>query len=140
MIHPLYTYGYLAGSLEELAGYASAGALILDIRINPTSRSPVWRQGHLRKVLGEAYDWCPDLGNPNYRSGGPVALANEEAGLPVVEQLLRSRPVVMLCACRDWRQCHRKLAAEAFQKRHPQATVVHLEPGEALDPPESPHP
>ena len=131
-VQRLYTYGYLSSTLPELQQIAAAGALILDIRINPTSRNPVWRQGHLRKVLGEAYDWCPDLGNPNYKTGGPMALANEEAGMAVLEPLVIRGPVVMLCACRDWRQCHRRLAAEAFFQRHPDTQVVHLQPGESL--------
>jgi uncharacterized protein (DUF488 family) len=129
----LYTYGYLAGALADLERYAAEGALILDIRINPTSRNPLYRQGHLKRVLGEAYHWCPELGNPNYKSGGPPALADETAGMAALETLADRQPVVMLCACRDWRECHRRLAAEAFVARHPEAEVRHLALDEKLE-------
>lgn len=129
----LYTFGYLSGSIADLERWAGQGGLILDIRINPTSRNPAFRQGHLRRVLGGAYDWLPELGNPNYRSGGPPALAEEEAGMASLERITEKHPkTVLLCACRDWRECHRWLAAEAFQKRHPDWEVVHLEPEQPL--------
>jgi hypothetical protein len=137
-MHPLFTFGYLAGTPADLERWAAEGALILDIRINPTSRNPLWRQPALQRRLGEAYRWCPELGNPNYRSGGAPALADEAAGMAVLERLVEEQPVVLLCACRDWHVCHRRLAAEAFQTRHPEAEVVHLEPEEPLGLPGEP--
>jgi hypothetical protein len=133
MRHTLYTYGYLAGTPEELVSHAEAGVLVLDIRINPTSRNPVWRQGHLRKLLANRYAWCPELGNPNYKSKLPPTLADVDAGMKTLRPLLQETPVVMLCACRDWHTCHRRLAAEAWQELAPDWPVVHLEPGDTVD-------
>lgn len=131
-LHGLYSYGYLGAALDDLRGYAAAGALILDVRYAPTSRNPVWRRAHLRRELGRRYDWCRDLGNESYRSGEAIRIADLDAGLRRLESCLSEGPVVLLCACADWRACHRRTVAEAAAAVFPGLRIVHLAPGEPL--------
>lgn len=128
----LYTYGYLAGNLEELHRWAQDGAVILDTRLVPTSRNPQFRRGHLQRVLGAAYVSEPALGNVNFRSGGPVVLKDWETGWTTLRQLLDRGPVILLCACRDPAVCHRTTVAEKAREEQPDLQVVHLKPGDSL--------
>lgn len=128
----LYTYGYQGGSAQDLQHYAAAGALILDTRLTPTSPNPLWRRAALEKLLGNRYRWCKALGNVNFRSSGPVELRDPKAGLELLGGWVVQSPVVLLCACRDWRTCHRRVAAELAQERWPGLQVVHLGPGDPL--------
>jgi uncharacterized protein (DUF488 family) len=128
----LYTYGYQGGSPQDLQHYAAAGALILDTRLAPTSPNPLWRRASLKRLLGDRYRWCKALGNVNFRSGGPVQLHNPEAGMDLLDRWIGQSPVVLLCACRDWRTCHRRVAAELAQEQFSGLRVVHLSPGDPL--------
>jgi hypothetical protein len=107
---------------------ARDGALILDIRFNPTSRRPEWRQATLRRLLGTAYRHERRLGNANYR-GGTTAIVDLDAGAAAVAALVRMRPVVLLCACAEVSRCHRLVVAEYLQERIPEVEVVHLRDG-----------
>jgi uncharacterized protein (DUF488 family) len=58
-------------------------------------------------------------------------------GLARLEALARARPTALLCAERDWRQCHRRILSDVLVAKG--WSVVHLAPGEprtahALDP------
>lgn len=128
----LYTYGYQGGSLEDLRHYIAAGALILDTRLVPTSPNPLWRRASLERALGERYRWCKALGNVHFRSGGPVQLLDPEAGLMLLAGLIRESPVILLCACRAWQSCHRRVVAELAQDALPGLQVTHLAPGGPL--------
>jgi hypothetical protein len=128
----LYTYGYQGGSREDLLNYAAAGALILDTRLAPTSPNPLWRRAALKRALGDRYRWCKALGNVHFRSGGPVQLHDPESGLQLLDGLIRQSPVVLLCACRAWQNCHRRVAAELAQEAFPGLLVIHLTPDEPL--------
>lgn len=128
----LYSYGYQGGSPQDLQHYASAGALILDTRLAPTSPNPLWRRASLERLLGDRYQWCKALGNVNFRSGGPVQLHDPETGLELLGQWIGLSPVVLLCACRDWRACHRRVVAELAQEQFAGLRVVHLGPGDPL--------
>ena len=128
----LYTYGYQGGSHEDLQHYAAAGALILDTRLVPTSPNPRWRRATLERMLGQRYRWCKALGNVNFRSGGPVQIQDPEAGLQLLGELLLQSPVVLLCACRAWESCHRRVVAELAQATFSQLTTLHLSAGDPL--------
>ncbi|MDX1994979.1 MAG: DUF488 domain-containing protein [bacterium] len=125
-LHPLYTAGYTGLLPDDLLSAAQhLGALIVDIRLNARSRVPYWNKGPLQRAWGEAYRHVGELGNLNYRSGGEVALADEEKGVAQIVELLHQQPVILLCACVDWRTCHRRTAAEAVAARVGVA-VTHL--------------
>jgi uncharacterized protein (DUF488 family) len=110
-----YTLGYLDHCTPaDLAGYLVLfDALLVDIRLTPYSQNPLWRQEALRRRLGADYHYCHALGNRNYKqSGAPIVLFAPAEGLRQLRPILAVRPVILLCACREWEQCHRRVAAE----------------------------
>jgi uncharacterized protein (DUF488 family) len=112
----IYTAGYYGRQPEELLALAEErDAIVFDIRIHPASRMPGWSGGRLARFLGERYRHVPELGNRAYKSGGPVEIADLETGLAQV--LASPRPVILLCACRDFERCHRRVVAEALKRR-----------------------
>jgi uncharacterized protein (DUF488 family) len=127
---PLYTIGYQGWRPDDLVARVRAlGATLADIRMRPTSPNPAWRRAALQARLGDRYTWLGALGNVNYRThaqGSAIVLADSEAGMAVLGELLAAGPVAIMCGCRDWRTCHRafvaRLAADAFS-----VPIIHLE-------------
>ena len=111
----LFTIGYQDGCTPaDLAGYlALFGAVVCDIRFTPWSQNPTWRREALQLRLGADYVYCHALGNKNHRERNqPIVLFAPEAGLRQLAPILAQRPVILLCACREVTQCHRRVAAE----------------------------
>ncbi len=115
----LYTLGYaVPGSgdaLEELM--RASEVLLVDIRLRPRSRWwPVWNKKQLRERWGARYTHEKQLGNVNYRERSlPVQLVGpnvEQAIAGLVALLEQGYSVVLLCACREYESCHRKVIAE----------------------------
>jgi uncharacterized protein (DUF488 family) len=106
----------LRGSLEAAGiGYEFLGDSLggrLEPKTPPeASRNAAWREPALR-AYADALD-------------SPEVLA----GLARLEELARERPSAVLCAERDWRDCHRQIIADALAVRG--WPVVHLvRPGE----------
>jgi hypothetical protein len=126
-MNKLYTMGYSHWSIDQLAiELERLGALLVDIRLNPYSSRSEWRKETLRQRLGKGYIWAGALGNRNYR-GGPIELAAPEKAIEPMRRHLSERPCVLMCACSDWQQCHRRQAA-TFLARTLGVTVEHLEP------------
>jgi len=125
MLHTLYTFGYSGRTPHELQTLAEKlNAVVVDIRFSPRSRIPDWSGGRLQNLLGDRYRHLPSLGNRNYRDG-PVEFVDLAAGVVEVGELLRQRPVILLCACADVQRCHRLPAAEAIATRY-EVTVEHF--------------
>jgi uncharacterized protein (DUF488 family) len=124
----VYTFGYGGRAPQDIADIAaSLGAAVLDIRMNPQSRRPEWNGGRLKVVLAEQgvrYAHIRALGNENYK-GGPIKLYQPDLGVRMVQELLNTQPVILLCACREVATCHRATAAELLQERLG-VEVVHL--------------
>lgn len=124
MMHPLYTFGYSGRLPHELLALAEyLDAVVVDIRFSPRSRIPDWTAGRLTKLLGERYRHLPALGNRNYK-GGPIEFVDLAEGVVMVGELLRKRPVILLCACAEVQRCHRLPAAEAIVARYG-VTITH---------------
>jgi hypothetical protein len=84
MIGKLLPLGYVAplapAQIERLM--QSPSLLLVDLRFHPASRLPVWRQAALQDRYGERYIWLgEDLGNVNYKSGGPITIAHPASGV-----------------------------------------------------------
>jgi uncharacterized protein (DUF488 family) len=81
--------------------------MVIDVRANPfKAYLGVYTKPYLETKL-DHYIWVRELGNPS-RSLPPV-LANEELGLEIAHKILRDyNRVVLLCAEKDERQCHRR--------------------------------
>lgn len=127
-MHTIYTVGYSGWTPAQLQERAILlDAVVLDIRLSPTSRRPEWRSDALARLLGDRYKGCPDLGNINYRISEPIVLANPGPGVVVAGSRLRRRNIMLLCACRDASLCHRSVAAQLISEATG-AAIVHLEP------------
>ncbi len=83
--------------------------------------------GHLRRV-GIDYIWVVELGNPQKNDKKMKVLRAHLAepeqawpvnrGLALLKQLAdEGKTCCLLCACKDYDHCHRKLIAEAFSQR-----------------------
>lgn len=128
----LYTAGYNAGwtPAQLLAQAETTDALIVDIRLNPTSNRPEWKKHALAKLIGWRYMHLPTLGNKNYANGGPITLAHPNEGLATLRQELRRRPLILLCACPDAATCHRSSVTALL----PDVPVTHLDPPVVIAP------
>lgn len=111
----VYEVGYGGRAPGELlAAVERLGAALFDVRLSPRSRQPAWNRGRLEAVFGARYAHVPELGNANYKDpAGGIELADPEAGLARVRAAVR--PVVLMCACRDYRGCHRRTVAELLE-------------------------
>ena len=121
----IYTAGYLAGWTPEalVAKAKKLEALVVDVRLVPMSRRPEWSEVCLKQALGAAYAWIGEWGNVNYRTGGPVLLADFEGGLAKLGRPAEN--VILLCACRNVNVCHRKVVAEKLAAEWGRE-IVHL--------------
>lgn len=127
----LYTVGYQQTALATLTLFLERErALLADIRFAPWSENEMWREYTLRAYFGARYLHVRELGNPNYKNGEPMRLADGRAGLRIIAKHLRQQPVVLMCACWNLDGCHRKLAAEYIRAEYSAANVplevVHL--------------
>lgn len=113
MPNKVYTWGYTGSKPADILAYVDAlGALLVDIRFSPQSRVPHWSGRALEELVGPArYTHLKALGNENYRTGGEIGLHDPEAAAVHLAAVVERRPVILLCACEDWRLCHRAVAA-----------------------------
>lgn len=114
----VFHFGYQGHKSSEalLAAVNEIGAVLCDVRLVPYSRwQPAWNKKNLTSLFGDAYVHIPQLGNLNYKSGGPVAIADMEAGLQIVLEILEKQPVVLMCVCRNFETCHRSHVAAEFE-------------------------
>ena len=88
---------------------------------------------HLRRA-GIDYRWLVELGNPQKNDRKMAVLKEQLAsgdeqwpvnrGLALLATILREgRPCALLCACADWRKCHRTVIAEAIRTRYPKLGI-----------------
>jgi uncharacterized protein (DUF488 family) len=115
MASKVYTVGYGNIKLPALQAFLEEhNATLFDIRYSPRSRNPIWNKGNLEATLGDHYQHCRNLGNANYQ-GGPTELVNPDAG---IDAILRStKPVVLMCVCPSFHDCHRSEVAELLKAR-----------------------
>ena len=119
----LYTLGYaLSGAVDELERVMQdASVLLIDIRERAQSRWwPVWNKKQLRARWAGRYTHEKRLGNVNYRDRSlPVVLHGphvEQAIVGAAALLRQGYSLVLLCACKDYDACHRKVVAEMIQQ------------------------
>lgn len=126
-MNKIFTLGYQSSSPQDVTRYMRAlGSMLVDIRYAPYSKDLRWRQPTLRALVGpERYLWLQTLGNVNYKNGGEIKLFNAHEGARRLRPVLERMPIVLLCVCWSYENCHRKVAAE-FLAEHLGATVEHL--------------
>lgn len=114
----LLTIGYTEpGAQERIDAFLgqSERHILCDIRFRPYSRwRPAFNHGALRERHGEQYALFLDLGNVNYQDPhGDIVLNNPDTGVRDILNLLESgRSVMLMCACKDYERCHRKVVYE----------------------------
>jgi uncharacterized protein (DUF488 family) len=125
----LYTLGYSGWTPQAIQEEAPAhNAVVCDIRYSPVSRHPQWRKRRLAQLLGAGYQHMQALGNRNYKTGGPIELADYEAGKQVIAAILATgQSIILMCACKDIATCHRRTAAEQLAADLGE-TINHLVP------------
>ncbi len=123
MLGRLIPFGYSApGASTRLdALLQDEYVYLIDTRYSPRSRRPEWQQSALQARYGKRYLWLGrSLGNINYKNGGVIQLANAEPGLArLVNGLLQGYSMVLLCACKEYEQCHRRVIVEMLRERLP---------------------
>lgn len=117
-MHKLYTYGYGGRSFTDLLNTLySLEAILVDTRFAPVSRIPQWNKKFLLEKLGSRhYHHLTELGNVNYKNGGPIKIQDLPAGLAKLNHFLRISPVILLCGCTDLAFCHRLVIAQEAEK------------------------
>ena len=84
----------------------------------PRSRVAAFNGTAFSRLMGERYYWLSDFGNVNYKSGGPIAIADFDKGVERLGPLQTAgRSVVLMCGCPDVSVCHRKVLAERLAQR-----------------------
>jgi uncharacterized protein (DUF488 family) len=113
----VFLFGYSGRRPAALLDAAvSLDAIVLDIRHSPRSRNSQWSKPNLSRLLGDRYEHCPPFGNLHYQSNA-IELADPEAGVAMVRDLLETRSVVLMCVCKDDTACHRRVAADLLRDR-----------------------
>jgi uncharacterized protein (DUF488 family) len=86
------------------------------------------------KSHGISYLWLVELGNPQKNDPGMAVLREQLAsahdrwpvnrGLQLLaDTLSKGKSCALLCACADYRHCHRTLIAEAARARFPKLNI-----------------
>ncbi len=116
MCQTIVSLGYTGlkiGSLTRLA--LSRDLLVVDVRLSPRSRVPVWSQNNLAGVLGKRYVHLPELGNLNFK-GGPIQIKDLKAGVRKLRAALEGhRGAILLCVCEQHATCHRRVVFETLE-------------------------
>ena len=133
----VYGIGYQGRTVEQLRALADElDAEIVDVRFTPLSRLNDWRIYSLRRTLPR-YRHVKAFGNVNYKNGGPIQIAAYEAGKAEIAEM--DCNVILMCACKDPRICHRTVLLErlaAEQRLEPIERGLEpgqIEPGDFLE-------
>jgi hypothetical protein len=121
----IYTLGYAhpdaAAQLDRLM--RNPRACLVDIRWQPQSRWwPQWNRAALSARYGCRYMWDPRLGNVHYQHrvyGIQLAEGYPDAIREAAMLLCESTSLILLCACKNARECHRSLGAKLIQDALP---------------------
>lgn len=123
----IYTLGYAhpnaATQLDRLM--RDPRACLVDIRLQPRSRWwPQWNRAALSARYGRRYVWDRRLGNVHYQHrerGIQLAEGHQDAIGKAAALLSEGTSLILLCACKNERQCHRSLVAKRIQDTLPVA-------------------
>ena len=120
-IGTIYTIGYAhPGAAANVAQLMRQEHIILlDVRLSPRSRwQPTWNRAALQTAYGARYRWDKRLGNLNYQQrelGIELADGHLDAAREAAVLLAGGTSLILLCACKDARTCHRTTVAKLIQ-------------------------
>lgn len=111
----IYTTGYTGKQVGDLPALLdSLDAVLADVRFAPHSRHLEWRKNYLTLLLRHRYRHVPQLGNRKYKEGG-IQIHNLELGIRLIESW--DENVVLMCACAELENCHRRVVKTELEKR-----------------------
>ena len=129
----LYTIGYGGRTLREVLALLKEHEvqILVDVRAVPYSRIPGFRKVELARLLPAeniTYHHVEALGNANRKSGpgAPTQPVDETLGLLALLGLLSSDDVAIMCAEKDYKDCHRSYIAVRVIETNPDIQVVHI--------------
>ncbi len=128
-MNTIFKLGYSGWTPEALAHILNLyDARLVDVRANPRSRVPHWNGEALRRRLGNhRYMHVQSLGNANYKQAdAPIQLINPALAATILRPVLEKMNIVLMCGCKDGRDCHRTPAAAYLAERFG-AEVVEIE-------------
>lgn len=109
----IYTFGYSGSSLFELVWLSERfDATVIDTRYSRRTRKADFSPRRMVAKLKDHYVHFPEFGNVNYRTGGPIKLADPELGVARATPILLSRSAMLLCVCASPEHCHRTVVAQ----------------------------
>jgi hypothetical protein len=113
----LVTIGYTEpNALGRIDAFvAQPRAYVVDIRYKPWSKwNSNWSRNMLSARYPKRYIHLPGLGNVNYgQKQAAIQLADPERHIRhLAEMLQHGCSYLLLCACKDYAQCHRKVVYE----------------------------
>jgi|SRR5882762_1523488 len=116
-----YTEPDAQSRIEAFLAQDRARHILMDIRYSPRSRwLPQYNRSALYNRYGVQYAHCSVLGNLNYRPedrAKGIEIADPEQGIARVVNLLKNDcSLMLLCACKDYEQCHRKIVYELIMQ------------------------
>lgn len=116
MTAKVYTFGYggiPAAVLAQMLDLLDAD--LFDIRYSAGSMNPDYSGKRLAERLGFRYNHIRPLGNENYkRDNAPIKIMDYAAGLIAIQ--CNPKPVVLMCACREYDSCHRHTVSQMLAK------------------------
>src|SRR5687768_10565080 len=126
----IYSLGYQGGDVARAQRMVLDGAaLLIDIRFSPHSPNPDFTGPAFARRLGRGYVHLQSLGNVNYKTHGPIELLDESAGIrEVISIVSTGLAPILMCACRNYATCHRKLAAEKIAAALGGVPIIELTP------------
>ena len=124
----IFTAGY--GSLKNPQYFKSYvdhyEAQLVDVRISARSRDKAFTKSGLTSLLGGSYTHLPQFGNKNFKSSTlPTELAKPREGIELIRRYLEFQPVILLCGCWSFADCHRLDVAELLAKEF-ELPITHL--------------
>lgn len=110
-----YTTGYTGRDFNDLTPLLeSLDAILIDVRISPTSRYFEWREAYLKLLLKDKYRHVIQLGNRRFRES-KVSIQNLELGIKILSELKTN--AVLFCGCAELKLCHRFVILNELRKR-----------------------
>ena len=141
----IYSVGYegltVDGLVDRLTG--ARVSVVVDVRLNPSSRKPGFSRKRLSDRLAEAgigYVHEKDLGNPpdnreSFRNGDgiegrtrlrSILLNGHGDALARVVTLASQQRIAVLCVEREHHRCHREVIADMVVEQNPDIEILQV--------------
>lgn len=110
-----YTTGFAGKDINDLKPMLDAlDAVLVDVRISPTSEIMRWRQIYLKALLRERYHHVAQLGNRSFREG-KAQIQNLDLGIKILISF--NSNAILMCECPDTKECHRISIAQELRRK-----------------------